>query len=132
MSSEETGENGGPFARLLGIKELESCQGKGRAAMPVREEFLQTAGVVQGGLVVTLADHCLYLAVRSLLSPQETSVTVEIKVNFISPATGGELLGESRVISRGNRIVVGEVEVTDHRGATVARGMGTCLVRRRR
>ena len=97
--------------------------------MPVREEFLQQAGVVQGGLVVTIADHALYLAVRSLLSPQETSVTVELKVNFLAPARDGELFAEGRVVSRGNRIVVGDVDVTDHRGTLIARGIGTCMVR---
>ncbi len=122
----------GPFAQLLGIQVLESSEGKGKAVMPVRQDFLQQAGVVQGGLIVALADHVLYLAVRSLLSPDEISVTVELKVNFISPARDGELIGEGRVVSRGNRIVVGDMEVKDHRGILVARGMGTCLVRQRR
>ena len=129
-SAEETGKED-PFAQLLGIRVLESSKGKGRSAMAVREEFLQQARVVQGGLIVTLADHALYLAVRSLLSSQEVSVTVELKVNFISPARDGELFAEANVVSRGNRIVVGDVEVTDHRGTLIARGMGTCLVRRR-
>ena len=119
-----------PFAKFLGIWVLESSDGRGRAAMPVREDFLQQAGVVQGGLIVTLADHALYRAVKSLLAPQESSVTVEFKVNFRSPARDGELIGEGRVVSRGGRIVVGDVDVVDQRGTLIARGIGTCLVRR--
>ena len=69
-SAGESGKDG-PFAQFLGIRVLESSQGKGKATMPVREDFLQQAGVVQGGLVVTLADHALYLAVKSLLSPRK-------------------------------------------------------------
>ena len=131
MDPVEDADKADPFAKFLGIRVLESSEGKGKAVMPVREDFLQQAGVVQGGLVATLADHVLYLAVRSLLSPEETSVTVELKVNFISPARDGDLIGRSHVVSRGNRIVVGDMEVTDHRGTLIARGMGTCLVRRR-
>jgi acyl-CoA thioesterase len=131
MDPVEDADKADPFAKFLGIRVLESSEGKGKAVMPVREDFLQQAGVVQGGLVATLADHVLYLAVRSLLSPEETSVTVELKVNFISPARDGDLIGQSHVVSRGNRIVVGDMEVTDHRGTLIARGMGTCLVRRR-
>ena len=98
----------------------------------MREDFLQQAGVVQGGLIVTLADHALYLATRSLLSPEEVSVTVELKINFIAPAKDGELIGRSKVISRGKTIVVGEVEVRNDRGTLIATGTGTSLVRRRR
>ena len=129
MASTE-GADEGPFARLLGIRVLESDQGKGRSAMEVREHHLQTAGVVQGGLVVTLADHAIYLAVRSLLAPGEASVTVELKVNFIAPAKDGELIAEARVVSRGNRILVGHVDVTNHLGELVATGIGTYMVRR--
>ena len=132
MSSIEEQGNEAPFARLLGLRVLESNDGKGKAVMPVRQDFLQQAGVVQGGLIVTLADHALYLATRSLLSPEEVSVTVELKVNFISPAKDGELIGQSKVISRGKTIVVGEVEVRNDRGTLIATGTGTSLVRNRR
>jgi acyl-CoA thioesterase len=124
------GEDEGPFVQFMGIRVVESSQGRGRAVMPVRREFLQGAGVVQGGLVVTLADHAIYLAVRSLLAADESSVTVELKVNFIAPASDGELRAEARVVSRGNRMVVGEVEVKDDRGTLIARGLGTSMVRR--
>ena len=132
MASIEEQRNDAPFARLLGLRVLESSEGVGKAAMPVREDFLQQAGVVQGGLIVTLADHALYLATRSLLSPEEVSVTVELKINFIAPAKDGELIGRSKVISRGKTIVVGEVEVRNDRGTLIATGTGTSLVRRRR
>ena len=98
--------------------------------MEVREDHLQTAGVVQGGLVVTLADHAIYLAVRSLLAPGEASVTVELKVDFIAPEKDGELIAEARVVSRGNRLLVGHVDVTNHLGELVATGIGSYMVRR--
>ena len=120
----------GPFTRFIGIKAVESSEGRGKAILPVRPELLQGAGVVQGGLVVTLADFALYLAVRSLLKEDESTLTVELKVNFIAPATGGELSAEASVVSRGNRIVVGEVEVKDDGGRLIARGLGTSMVRR--
>ena len=120
----------GPFARLIGIRTLVSDGGKGKAVMPVREDHLQNAGVVQGGIIATLVDHVLYLAVRSLLKPNESSVTVELKVNFISPARDGELVAEARVASRGNRIIVGDVEVRDGSGELVALALSTYMVRR--
>ena len=50
-------------------------------------------------------------------------------MNFISPARDGDLVAEARVASRGNRIVVGDMDVTDHQGKLIAKGIGTCLIR---
>ena len=125
-------ESEGPFTEFMGIRLVESSDGRGKAVMPVRREFLQGAGVVQGGLIVTLADHAVYLAVRSLMQEDETSVTVELKVNFIAPASSGELTGEASVVSRGRRIVISDVEVRGESDALIARGLCTTLVRKRR
>lgn len=125
-------EDEGPFAEFLGIRVVESDAGRGKAVMPVRREFLHGGGVVQGGLIVTLADHCIYLAVRSVMKEGETALTVELKVNFIAPAAGGELTAEAGIVSRGNRIVVGEVDVRDDAGTLIARGLGTWIVRGKR
>ena len=125
-------EDEGPFAEFMGIRLVESADGRGKAVMPVRREFLQGAGVVQGGLIATLADHAIYLAVRSLMKEDETSVTVELKVNFIAPASAGELAAEAEVVSRGRRIVVSDVEVHDDSGTLIARGLCTTMVRRQR
>ena len=125
-------EDEGPFAEFMGIRLVESADGRGKAVMPVRREFLQGAGVVQGGLIATLADHAIYLAVRSLMKEDETSVTVELKVNFIAPASAGELAAEAEVVSRGRRIVVSDVKVHDDSGTLIARGLCTTMVRRQR
>lgn len=122
-------EDEGPFAEFLGIRVLESDGGRGKAVMPVRREFLHGGGVVQGGLIVTLADHCIYLAVRSVMKEDETTLTVELKVNFIAPVAGGELTAEARIVSRGNRILVGEVDVRDDVGTLIVRALGTSIVR---
>ena len=121
-----------PFAQLLGIRSGQSSEGVGVAHMVIEEKHRQRAGVVQGGLIVTLADNALFLAVQSVLDPGEGNVTVELKVNFIAPARDGELTATSRVISRGGRIVVANMEVADESGTLIAQGLGTCMVVRPR
>lgn len=121
-----------PFAELLDIRSGQSAGGVGSVFMSIQDKHRQSHGVVQGGLLVTLADHALHRAVQSVLGPQENNVTVELKVNFIVPAKDGELTATARVVSRGSRIVVGEMEVTDQQGRVVVRGLGTCLVVPRR
>ncbi|PKB68715.1 MAG: hypothetical protein BZY81_01160 [SAR202 cluster bacterium Io17-Chloro-G4] len=117
-----------PFAALLGIYEGISADGVGTARMPIREYHLQDRGYVQGGLIVTLADYSYYLAVKSLLSPGQITVTVELKVNFLAGAREGELTATAKVVSGGRRIFVVEGDVSDDKGVIVARGLSTYLV----
>ena len=117
-----------PVTELLGIRSVTSADGVGSATMVIRNEHRQEAGVVQGGLIVTLADHAMYLATRTCLTPDQRSTTVELKVNFTAPAKDGELTATARVVSGGRRIIVVDVEVTNDQQILIARGLGTSLV----
>ena len=118
-----------PFAELLDMRPGESAGGVGSAFMPVHDNHRQRAGVVQGGLIVTLADYAIYRAVISLLGPGQQAVTVELKVNFIAPARDGTLTAIARVISGGRQVMVADVEVTGQGSTLIARGLGTYFVR---
>ena len=117
-----------PFAELLDIRPGLSSDGLGSAGMIIREHHLNSGGVVQGGIIVTLADYAFHRAVISRLGPGQEGVTVELKVNFIAPAKDGELTATARVLSSGRRIFVVEGEVTDDRQNLIAHGLGTTLV----
>ena len=117
-----------PVAALVGIRSGLSADGVGSATMIIRDKHRQEAGVVQGGLIVTLADHALYLAGKTCLRPGQRSTTIELKVNFIAPAKDGELTATARVVSSGRRIIVAEVEVTNDQQVLIARGLATSLV----
>ena len=123
-----------PFSDLLGIKDGVSESGTGSVSMVIRPEHLQDAGIVHGGLIATLADTAFFQAVRSLLKLGERTTTIELKINFLAPASEGELTATARVVSSENRLVVAEVEVTGPGQALIAQGLGTYLVlpRRRR
>ena len=120
-----------PFAELLEMRRRSSADGVGVATMTVQDKHRQDAGVVQGGIIVTLADYAFHLAVESILQPGQSSVTIELKVNFIAPAIDGELTATSKVVSAGRRVVVCDVDVTGQDGSLIAKGMGTYLIRSR-
>ena len=126
-ADEKTGYES-PFAQLLGIRPGISADGCGSAFMKIQDKHLQAAGVVQGGLIVTLADYAFSRAVHSTLRPGETMATVELKVNFIAPARDGELTANAKLVSRGRRVAVGDVEVLDQDSHLIARCLGTYLI----
>ncbi len=132
MSTENVPRGGGeppPVAVLLGMESHPATEGIGKVSMTIQDKHRQRAGVVQGGLIVTLADYAFFEAVHTRMRPDDTAVTVELKVNFLAPARDGVLTATARLIGNGRRIVVGEVDVTGDDGELIARCLGTCLVR---
>lgn len=126
--SQSESEYEAPFAALLDLRRVPGSDGVGRALMTIQDKHRQSSGMVQGGILVMLADYAFHLAVQSVLPPGHNAVTLELKVNFIAPARDGELTATARLVSTGRRIVVGEVDVTDQGQTLIARCLGTFLV----
>ena len=117
-----------PFARLLGIRHHPTVDGVGLASMTIEDKHRQRAGVVQGGIIVALADYAFHLACETRLRAGQTAVTVELKVNFLVPAKDGELRAAARVVSARSRIIVCDVDVTGKDNELIAKCLGTYIV----
>ncbi len=131
MSNEQRHDEAGglpAFAEYLDMIPGLSANDVGSVTMTIHDHHLQESGVVQGGLIATLADYALYRAVKTRLDPGQTSVTVELKLNFIAPAKDGTLTATARVVSAGRRIIVADVDVTDAQQKLIARGLSTYLI----
>jgi len=55
-------------------------------------------------------------------------VTIEMKVNFLSPIAEGRITAEGRIIFKGSRIAVGDVEISDQDGRMVAKSVATYMM----
>ena len=96
----------GPLADLLGIHPLTFGEGSAMFGLTLREDHLNPYGVVHGGVVYSLVDTAMGAAVHTRLEAGEGCATVEIKINYLSPATAGDLRAEARLIERTKRIAV--------------------------
>lgn len=117
-----------PFAEHLDLRVANPDDGSSTVVMPINPSHLQQAGRVQGGIVAALADYAFFRAVKPLLKPGEATTTIEIKINFLAAAEKGELTATAKIISPGQRLMVGEMEVKDQDGKLIAQGLGTYLV----
>jgi uncharacterized protein (TIGR00369 family) len=127
-TSQDDFEYESPFARLMSMRHHPIVDGVGLASMTIRDEHRQAAGVVQGGIIVALADYAFHLACQPHLRPGQTAVTVELKVNFLAPAKDGELRAAARVVSAGRRIIVCDVDVIGDEETLIARCLGTYII----
>jgi acyl-CoA thioesterase len=114
------------YLEFLGMRLVDLEPGYARLELPFRREMTHSGGVVQGGLITTLADSSIaHATVAALDSATQRTATIELKINFIRPANGKLFTSVARLIHLGRRTAVGEAEVTDERGRLIAKCLST-------
>jgi acyl-CoA thioesterase len=113
---------------LLGMKIISAEAGTGRVGITVDERLMHPQQIVHGGVIFTLADTAMSMALLSLL-PQGTRFgTVEAKINFLLPVRAGELLAEGTVVHMGRSTAVTEATVyniVDGEQRAISKVLGT-------
>jgi uncharacterized protein (TIGR00369 family) len=117
-----------PFLAFMGIRQEEIKEGYARFRMAIRPKYLQGAGLVQGGIMVALADETIAHAIMSLLKENEGLTTVELKSNFLAPVKDGDLIAEATVFQKGKSIIIGDCLIKDNQGRAVLRCTATFLI----
>jgi len=100
------------LARVLDLRGLTIGDGRCVWATTIGDVHRNPYGVVHGGVLFTLVDYAMGGALTSALEGGQRCTTLEIKINYVAPATEGEVLAEAWVVSRGGRIAVLEAKVT--------------------
>ena len=80
-------------------------------ALPRRDDLLQFFGHFHGGVITALADQAAGIAVTSSLPKGRIGVTVELKINFMEPAHGNELIARAKTLKMSGSIGVATVEI---------------------
>ena len=100
-----------PFFSEFGF-EIESVDGEaGVARFVYDEKWTRPYQIVNGGTLMTLADVSVYLAIFGRLGIVPLAVTNELKMNFLRPAIGGDVLARAELIKVGRRVAYGVVDL---------------------
>ena len=126
--AKKTEMNRAPYFQLLGIKVVELAEGYARLTVPVIERMNSVLGALHGGVLSSLADSAVAMALFTMIEPREKPVTVELNINYLRPVQGDEAIAEARIVSRGRTIAVGDVDITDKSGRLVAKSRATYVV----
>ncbi len=78
---------------------------------PVLPTTLQQHGAGHAGLAFSIGDSAAGYSALSLMPDEAEVMTVEMKINLMSPAVGDRLVAEGRVIRPGRRIMVVAADV---------------------
>jgi uncharacterized protein (TIGR00369 family) len=99
------------FSHAAGFRVVAVQPGNAEVSLPRRPDLLQFFGHFHGGVITALADQAAGIAVTSGLPAGRIGVTVEIKVNFLAPADGSELMARAKTLKMSGSIGVATVEV---------------------
>ena len=117
-----------PFLDHFGVTLTKIAPGEVTCSMPVRPEYLQGAKIMQGGMIVALADEAIAHAMMTMLEPDEGLTTIELKSNFLSGVDKGELTAKATVFKKGRSLMIGDCLVTDEKGKNICRVSATFML----
>lgn len=115
--------NNAPFPKFLGMNLEEVRKDYARMRVIYKPEMNQPAGIVHGGVLMSLIDTVVVSAILSNV-PQipERLVTIDAHTHFYNPVRGQDMIAEAVVRKRGYKIVFLHAEVRTPDGTLVAEG----------
>jgi uncharacterized protein (TIGR00369 family) len=99
------------FLHSAGMCIVAAEPGKVSLALSKQPELTQFFGHFHGGVITGLAGQAAGAAVSTTLPDGRISVTVEIKINFLGPANGEEIIARAEAMQVGGTIGVAKVDV---------------------
>lgn len=113
------------FNHYLGIRILRKHANGVTIGCPMRQELMNFAGVLHGGVIATLAD----VAVGQALGVRgHKTTTVELKINYLRPITGSKVTARSHVLRIGKTLATGRVDVFDDKKNLAAVALVTYML----
>lgn len=96
-----------PFAEALGatIVAVDLVARRLRARFDCGTEYLQGAGVLQGGVLASMLDLSMAFVSLAVLPAELTCATAQLNVHYLKPALPGEFCAESEVEKLGKRML---------------------------
>jgi uncharacterized protein (TIGR00369 family) len=117
-----------PFHAGFGISVEHATPGDVRLGWEARPDHRNLQGLVHGGVLATLVDIAMGLAVRTVVGPTRRHVTIHLDVHFLRPARPGRLHAGGTVVRVGTHVGFAEGSVTDATGRLLVRASGTYSV----
>lgn len=117
-----------PYFTLLSMKIKSLAWGSSLLEMEIQEKHLQPFGAVHGGAIASLVDAAAFWASFTQVEEGKGLTTVEVKINYLSPAQNGKLFAFGKCIKMGKTIALGEVFVRDDKERLIAHGTSTLMI----
>jgi 1,4-dihydroxy-2-naphthoyl-CoA hydrolase len=121
---------GNGFDRLYGLEVTTAQDGFVAAHVDVRDDLLQPAGLVHGGVYAAMAESVASLGTAvAVMADGRMAMGLSNLTSFLRPITAGRIHAEARAQHRGRTTWVWDVQITDDAGRLCALTRMTIAVR---
>ena len=117
-----------PFAERLGVRVLYCRVGDVGLELQLSEEHMNTWQMAHGGVIMSVLDIAMGMCAKTIDDACEGATTVEMKTNFLKPATG-RIVARALAHSAGRSLVFAESELRNQTDDLLAKASGTFKLR---
>jgi uncharacterized protein (TIGR00369 family) len=108
----------------LGIRLVERSKARAIVSLAKRADLLNSWGATHGGVIMTMLDLVMSMAVRGHYGVAGGVLTVDMSVGFLN-ASFGDISAEGRVLNAGKSTAFCEAEARDETGKLLSKAIGT-------
>lgn len=130
LRSARAGFGGEPLNAFVGIEAIRTEGARCLGELRTGPQNLTPWGSVHAGALFTFAE--VTIGAGACTYAQKPGMPVDLKMNFLRPATGARLFSEATVIHAGNRLATSQCVIRDEQGEPVAAAQGTFYLVNRR
>lgn len=116
-----------PFAKFMGIELVELERGKAVLRLSARDDLRRNGGMLHGGATASLIDTAAAFVIMTLLSPEQTTTTIDLTIHYLRPVITGQANAHARIVRSGRRIIIAAVDVFDETETLLATALTTYI-----
>nr|CAD6427266.1 PaaI family thioesterase [Rhizobium sp. Q54] len=124
-----------PAMETIGARLTRIEQAMVEIELPFDPKLTQQHGLLHGGIISTALDTACTYAAFSMIAPDASLLTIEFKVNLMSPGRGERFLFRGEITKPGSTIIVADgraYAITDGPAKLIASMTATMMVVRGR
>ena len=122
MTDREPGIDG--VSRWLGLR----WESHDRLRLTIRDELINPAGLLSGPVAYAMLDYCMGSTLWKSREQGERIATIGISINYVQTAREGDVICESTLDRRNDRIAVLSGRVTHEDGRQLTTAIGSFAI----
>lgn len=106
------------FLKTIGAELIGVSTGEVEIELPFRSDLCQQHGFLHAGVVTSIVDTACGYAALSMMPEGSEVLSVEFKINLLSPAVGEKFLARGKVVKAGKTLTFVNGEVMAKNGGS--------------
>jgi uncharacterized protein (TIGR00369 family) len=120
--------NKGPFFMHMSMRVTELGIGYSKVVAEIGKKHMNPFGAIHGGVYASVIDTAAYWSAYCDLPEEQGLVTIDLKVDFLSPVLDQKIIVSGKRVKAGKTIYLTEAQMINDNGKVFAHGTSKLLV----